>query len=120
MKKGNSTEKQKLCLACRKCCETVGTYTDPDIYEASERELIRFYRARGLTVTKEDGYLFLHLEMPCPHLKENGCDIYAKRPKLCREYTGLDDFGKGCLWSSLPEYRKKTAWKKNARAGKIR
>ncbi len=106
------TEKQQLCTVCRKCCGPLGLYIDPDIYECSEKELIHFYSARGFSVTKEDGYLYLVLDFPCPHLKKTGCAIYKKRPKVCREYSGLEDFGDKCLWAKLPEHRDQVRKKK--------
>ncbi|HEX8947443.1 MAG TPA: YkgJ family cysteine cluster protein [Dissulfurispiraceae bacterium] len=98
------TRKQQLCISCRKCCEAVGVYTDPDIYSSPRKELVHFYKERGFEVTLSEGYLFLVLDLPCPHLTRSGCAIYRKRPKLCKEYSGVEDFGKDCLWSTLPEY----------------
>ena len=99
------TEKQKLCLACLKCCTKVGVYTDPAIYEMSERDVIRFYEARGAAVSKDGDLLFVLFDLPCPHLSKTGCDIYRKRPKICRIYSGMDEFGEECLWSSLSKKR---------------
>jgi Fe-S-cluster containining protein len=101
------TQKQRLCIACRKCCEAVGVYIDPDIYNSPVKDLIHFYKARGFSVAREDGLLFLVLDFPCPHLKKTGCAIYHKRPKICRTYSGLEDFGGECLWATLPEHQKK-------------
>jgi len=101
--------KQQLCIECRKCCEKVGVYTDPYIYEMDEREVIDFYKARGATVTKSDGELFIVFDLPCPHLSEKGCDIYQKRPKICRIYSGQHEFGDECLWSTLSKDKRKTA-----------
>lgn len=110
------SDKQKLCISCRRCCEAVGIYIDPDNYVESKRELVRFYRARGFHVTTEDGLLYLTLDLPCPNLKKRGCGIYHHRPRVCRLYSGIDDFGKDCLWSALPEYQKKPRRKKKAAA----
>ena len=108
------TEKQRMCVACRKCCEAVGVYIDPDIYTSSAKELTAFYKARGFSVSREDGLLFLVLDYPCPQLTRNGCGIYRKRPGICRTYSGLEDFGDGCLWSTLPEHRKKKRGRKKS------
>jgi Fe-S-cluster containining protein len=101
--------KQQLCIKCRKCCEKVGVYTDPYIYEMGEQDVIDFYKSRGATVTKSDGELFIVFDLPCPHLTEKGCNIYPKRPKICRIYSGKHEFGDECLWSTLStDKRKKT------------
>jgi Fe-S-cluster containining protein len=97
--------KQQLCVKCRKCCMQVGVYTDPGIYETTEAEVIHFYEARGATVSKSDGELFIVFDLPCPHLTKKGCSIYPKRPKICRKYSGLHEFGADCLWSIIPKIR---------------
>jgi Fe-S-cluster containining protein len=94
-------------MKCRKCCEKVGVYTDPYIYEMSEQEVIDFYEARGATITKSDAELFIVFDLPCPHLTPQGCDIYPKRPKICRIYSGQHEFGDECLWSTLSTDKKK-------------
>ena len=99
------SKKQQLCVECRKCCEKVGVYTDPAIYEISEQEVVHFYQARGATVTKSDSELFIVFDLPCPHLLKNGCAIYKNRPKICRIYSGLHEFGDDCLWSTLSKKR---------------
>jgi Fe-S-cluster containining protein len=96
-------KKQQLCIECQKCCEKVGVYTDPYIYEMGEQDVIDFYKARGATVTKSDSELFIVFDLPCPHLKQDGCAIYKNRPEICRKYSGLHEFGDGCLWSKLPQ-----------------
>jgi Fe-S-cluster containining protein len=109
--------KQQLCIECRKCCEQVGVYTDPYIYEMSEKDVIAFYEARGATVTKSDGELFIVFNLPCPHLSEKGCGIYPERPKICRKYSGLHEFGDQCLWSTLSkDSKKKTGGRSGAKA----
>ena len=100
-KTGKKTVKEQLCIKCRKCCEKVGVYTDPAIYEISEKEVVLFYKARGATVTKSDKELFIVFDLPCPHLSKSGCAIYKNRPTICRIYSGLHEFGDDCLWSTL-------------------
>ncbi|HTR44805.1 MAG TPA: YkgJ family cysteine cluster protein [Thermodesulfovibrionales bacterium] len=99
-------EKERLCIVCSKCCREIGIYTHPGMYTCSAEELIEFYEARGFTVTRSEDVLVLSLKIPCPHLTPAGCDIYERRPQVCKEYSGLDDFGEACLWSKLPEQRK--------------
>lgn len=100
-------EKEKLCIICSKCCREIGIYTHPGLYTCSAEELVEFYEARGFAVTKSGDALILSLKISCPHLTQVGCDIYERRPQVCKEYSGLDDFGDGCLWSVLPEQRKR-------------
>ena len=95
------TKKQQLCIECKKCCTKVGVYSDPAIYELSEKDVIHFYEARGATVTRSDDHLFIVFDMPCPHLAQHGCNIYEKRPKICRIYSGQEEFGEECLWTVL-------------------
>ena len=111
------TLKQKLCLQCRKCCEKIGVYTDPRIYEMSKDDVIHFYEARGAEVTRSDDELFIVFNIPCQHLSLKGCGIYKDRPKICRKYSGLHEFGDDCLWSTIPKtktsavHKKTRAWK---------
>lgn len=95
------TKKQQLCIECKKCCTKVGVYTDPAIYELSEKDVIHFYEARGAEVSRSDDHLFIVFDMPCPHLAQNGCNIYEKRPRICRIYSGQEEFGDECLWTAL-------------------
>jgi len=98
------TEKEKLCISCQKCCKEIFVYTHPVLYSCPAEMIAEFYEARGFTVTrlKEDA-MILSLAHTCPHLTPEGCDIYEKRPNACEEYSGIEDFGEGCLWSSLKE-----------------
>lgn len=100
------TKKQQLCIECQKCCTKVGVYTDPSIYELSERDVIQFYEARGAAVSRSDDHLFIVFDVPCPHLTLKGCDIYDKRPRICRIYSGQEEFGSECLWTAASEKKK--------------
>jgi len=96
------SRKQKLCIECQKCCRDVSVYTRADLYNCSNRKVIEFYRTRGFKVHKEGDAILLTFSIPCPHLTPDGCDIYEKRPEVCREYDGMEDFDEECLWSSRP------------------
>ncbi len=100
------TEKQKLCVSCMKCCREVGIYTHPDMYVNTAEELIHFYEARGFSVERSGDMLVLSLRHSCPHLTAAGCDIYEKRPQVCKDYSGPADFGSSCLWANLPGEKK--------------
>ncbi|HTZ19005.1 MAG TPA: YkgJ family cysteine cluster protein [Dissulfurispiraceae bacterium] len=99
--------KQQLCIACRRCCKSVGMYLDPENYVTANEDVAEFYAVRGFEIYEHEGFLLLiHPDLPCPNLTEKGCRIYSRRPVICKKYSGLDDLGDECLWSSLPEYKK--------------
>lgn len=104
MEQRHLTEKERLCIACQKCCRELFVYTHPVLYDCPADFVVDFYRARGFDVTlmKEDA-IIMSLKHPCPHLTEAGCDIYDTRPRACREYSGIEDFGDECLWSTIKE-----------------
>ncbi len=63
---------------------------------------MEFYEARGFQVARlEEDAIVLSIEQTCPHLTPEGCDIYERRPKVCKEYSGVEDFGERCLLSKL-------------------
>lgn len=96
------TEKERSCLSCQKCCRELSIYTHPILYSCPAEDIVDFYEARGFHVTRlEEDAVVLTIEHTCPHLTPDGCDIYESRPKVCREYSGIEDFGEGCLWSKL-------------------
>ncbi len=100
MKKARS-RKQKLCLECQKCCRSVSVYTHPDFYDCAAKEVLQFYKMRGIGVQKDKGAIMLTFPFPCQHLTSDGCGIYEKRPRICREYNGMEDLGDDCLWSKI-------------------
>jgi len=102
MKKKELTEKERLCIACQKCCKELFIYTHPVLYDCPAGTIADFYKARGFDVTTlEENAMILSFKHICPHLTPAGCDIYETRPTACSDYSGIEDFGEGCLWSSL-------------------
>ncbi len=102
MKKRDFTEKERLCISCQKCCNELFVYTHPVLYSCSAETIVDFYKARGFDVSRlEEDAIILSFKHTCPHLTPDGCDIYEDRPKACAEYSGIEDFGEGCLWSTL-------------------
>lgn len=100
------TKEQELCIQCRKCCNDVQIDTG---YENDDREAAEFYKKRGFKIVKgDDGYISLEIAFPCPQLGPEGCSIYSKRPKVCREYTGITDYGKACFLTGLKKKPRKT------------
>ncbi len=96
------SEKEKLCIACQKCCKELFIYTHPVLYSCPAGPLVDFYRARGFDVKRlEEDAIILSFKHTCPHLTPEGCDIYEQRPEACVNYSGIEDFGEECLWSKL-------------------
>lgn len=96
------TLKEKLCLKCKKCCNEITIATG---YPA-DKEILEFFTARGFRISIIKNTVFLTLtNFPCPHLKDNGCDIYKDRPSICKNYDGRNEFGNECLWSNIADYK---------------
>ena len=94
--------KQELCLSCLECCRTLAIPFD---HYSLDEDDIKFYKMRGvelLTITQGP---YLLVPSVCPHLTENGCDIYKDRPKICKDYDGREvPFMKyKCKWRELKE-----------------
>ena len=92
--------KKNMCVKCTGlCCRyfalPVDTPEDWDDYDD-----IRWYLThKDITVFVEDGDWYLNVKNKCRHLSEKNyqCNIYDKRPKICRgyemdtcDYTGDD------------------------------
>ena len=83
-------EHQKICVECQECCRWM-TFT-LNVLEAKRRQkFIEFYKARGCTIKSNSGDVVVMIPHICPHLKEDGCDVYERRPIACREYDGRHD-----------------------------
>ena len=121
MTESEITKKQKICIQCQNCCKYI-TFLLP---AEGIRDLFDYYRKRGLSVEEIKGgpwkgYHILEIYYPCPHLTEQGCNIYADRPKVCRDYNGLADvtMREKCMWllldkeeSNLEEAIDETEWR---------
>jgi Fe-S-cluster containining protein len=91
-----SEEKQELCKKCRMCCKKIAFILP------LHSDVIHFYKTRGwstLTLLGRNQVEVWKYET-CPHLTENGCDIYKDRPVACIIYDGRKDplVAKDCLW----------------------
>lgn len=86
---GHEDAFQKIdCLSCANCCKTTPALI-------TQADMQRISKHLGLSVSQflqqyvvmdEDGD-FVFKQTPCFFLKEdNSCEIYAVRPKACREY----------------------------------
>ncbi len=71
---------EKTCLACRHCCDhealTIGDYKQLEL---------AYHKGHQVMWDPILGKWFMMLDWICPHLKENGCDIYnhLRKPILC-------------------------------------
>lgn len=81
----------EICLSCMECCRQI--YTPMPWVETDElMRMKEFYKARGATkVVQINGRFWAVWPWKCPHLTKIGCDIYEKRPLVCREYDGSTD-----------------------------
>ena len=85
-----TAEQQKICIKCGECCRWM-TFT-LNIPEAKRRQkFIEFYKVRECVVKIEEEQTVVMIPHICPHLKDDGCDIYEDRPIACREYNGRYD-----------------------------
>jgi Fe-S-cluster containining protein len=93
-------KKSELCLKCLKCCTYIAV---PSIIDSNNAFVVNFYKTRGCKTFVHKNILMIVIEYKCPHLTENGCSIYDKRPIICKNYDGrLDEtikvMGDICLW----------------------
>lgn len=91
---------QLLCLECQKCCKVI---VFPTNYK-DEPDVRHFYETRGMKVRWDDRWgLLIMVDHQCPHLTERGCNIYSKRPDVCRRYDGRKDpfMADECAWKEL-------------------
>ncbi len=70
-------------LCCRYLALPIETPTDKDDFDD-----IRWYLAHeGISIFVEEGEWYINIANRCKHLtKENRCDIYETRPRICRGY----------------------------------
>jgi len=76
------------CLTCANCCKT----TSPIFYETDIDRLAKTLRVKPgdfvekyLRIDEDKDYVLK--SSPCPFLgTDNYCNVYADRPKACREY----------------------------------
>lgn len=93
----DDNKKSELCLKCLKCCSYIGVVSSGNPNNFFERN---FYKVRGCETLVKNNKLIVIMPFKCPHLTEKGCDIYDRRPLICKEYDGREDpFMKDkCLW----------------------
>ena len=77
------------CLDCLECCKNIS-------YEIEMKGPLRLYEefatVRGLKISKVVGNrVYILIPLACPHLTNEGCEIYEFRPEVCRIYDGRRD-----------------------------
>jgi len=81
-----------LCHYCRaKCCRYFALPIDTPT-EWQDFDYIRWYLLHErAAVFIEDGTWYLLVHNRCQHLRDNQrCDVYQKRPQICRDYKTHD------------------------------
>lgn len=88
-----------ICIACQKCCKTIAM----DTQYPYEPDVIEFYEMRGFKVSMlSNGTCRLATEnLPCPHLVDSGCSVYANRPEVCRIFDGSQFPDIDCAWNDF-------------------
>lgn len=100
------------CSGCIKCCLYVAIELDaPE--DDDDYQNIRWYVAHKnvwIFIDHDDSWN-VQFNTPCEKLDPKGwCNIYEKRPKICREYTtdGCEKYGEGntykILFKNLEEF----------------
>ncbi len=95
----NKTQQQEDCIKCQLCCKALVFRIAPS------KTSLEFYRARGLKIHKDGSWLaddyFVEVPHVCPHLTNNGCDIYENRPLACQAFDGKRNVAtkEKCLWN---------------------
>ena len=91
--------KKVLCDKCNgKCCRYFALPIDTPKTRGDYDDIRWFLCHEDITVFVEDGDWYLNVKNKCRHLtdKDHRCDIYNKRPKICRGYRHADcDYTEG-------------------------
>lgn len=75
------------CDSCGKCCNHVTIELDTPRSKADFEEIKWFVIHKDVSVFVDDDKVWhIQFNTPCNALKDNMCDIYDKRPEVCREY----------------------------------
>ncbi|MBN1131032.1 MAG: YkgJ family cysteine cluster protein [Chitinispirillaceae bacterium] len=85
---------QPPCQACNGlCCRHIALELDVPTRKA-DFDNIRWYLMHETVKVGIDhsGDWLIEIPLVCRHLRKKGCAIYKKRPDICREYPGKNDF----------------------------
>ena len=69
------------CVKCSKCCRYL--FFETDLSKKTSQEL-RLEKLRGVKHFKSN---VMAVPVSCKHLKGNKCNIYDKRPLICRSFS---------------------------------
>lgn len=69
------------CGECKTCCEffIISLEDVPEDYK-------EFCRTWGILLEEQGNKTLLKIYSPCKNITNNGCLIYKKRPKYCRDF----------------------------------
>jgi Fe-S-cluster containining protein len=81
-------QNKKLCKGCDLCCKYVNFGIDVPNNPKAHDEVIWFIMHKNVYVwiDKHNNWFFKFVT-PCEHIKNGLCNIYGKRPHMCREYS---------------------------------
>lgn len=81
-----------ICVKCNECCKWMTFTISPESKSAMDK-FTEFYKARGCKVKMGTDSLVVMVPYMCANLNliTGYCDIYNRRPQLCREYDGRWD-----------------------------
>lgn len=85
----NSPERNKiLCNGCAKCCLHVNHEIDSPENDEDCDYIIWFLLHENISIWVDDENVwYIEFKTSCKALKHELCDIYEKRPRVCREYS---------------------------------
>ncbi|MBU1975380.1 MAG: YkgJ family cysteine cluster protein [Nanoarchaeota archaeon] len=91
-------ENAKLCDGCTLCCEHVALEIDVPEDLKDYEEIVWYVLHKDVSVFIDDeGCWYIQFEGKCTQLDNGKCNLYNKRPYLCRDYNQDDcvKYGEG-------------------------
>ena len=74
------------CKHCGDCCEYVILASAIDLQETELSEYIDWLQDHGIEVIRRGNAIMSRIKVHCVHRRSSRCDIYEKRPGICRNY----------------------------------
>lgn len=107
-----SKDKKNPCDGCTKCCEYVVLEIDTPEDKTDFGQIRWFLAHQDVSVyIDHDDSWNLQFETPCEKMSEEGwCEIYEKRPLICKTYSSenCDKNGEGHsfkeFWATLEDF----------------
>lgn len=91
--------KELSCKGCNaKCCRYIATEIDKPEKKKDFENILWYLLHKNVEVFIEDGLWFVQFLTDCNQLDKDGnCNIYFKRPKICRDLSikNCERYGKG-------------------------